>query len=142
MGARFARGLLPPSYTTTRDTTGLHGPHKLSPQDIDAVVRGRGPGAYALGNSSGDTFNISYVGRSDEDLNARLKTWVGSYPQFKYGFLDSSKLAFEKECHLFHDFGETSLDNKIDPARPNGTNWKSPALQSVRLVEISAASPQ
>jgi hypothetical protein len=36
------------------------------------------------------------------------------------------KAAFEKECHLFHDFGETSLDNKIHPARPSGSNWKCP----------------
>ena len=107
-------------------TSGLHGPYNLTIQDIDAVVRGKGAGAYALGNSSGDTFTISYVGRSDEDLNARLKNWIGNYPKFKYGFLDSPMAAFEKECNLFHDFGETNLDNKIHPARPNGTGWKCP----------------
>jgi hypothetical protein len=108
-------------------SSGLHGPYKLTTANIDAAVRGKGPGAYALGASSGDTFIISYVGRSDDDLNGRLKGWVGgNYAEFKYGFLDSPKAAFEKECHLFHDFGETSLDNKIHPARPSGSNWKCP----------------
>jgi hypothetical protein len=109
--------------------SGLHGPHKLTTSNIDAVVVGTGPGAYALGATNSDgTFVISYVGRSDDDLNGRLKDWVKTkYPEFKYGFLDSPKAAFEKECHLFHDFGGTAtLDNDVHPARPKGSNWKCP----------------
>jgi hypothetical protein len=111
-------------------TSGLYGPYELTTQNIDAVVRGIGPGAYLLGrlNASGDSFIADYAGRSDDDLNDRLKDWVGGkYPQFKYGFYDSPKAAFEKECHLFHDFGgTTTLDNDIHPARPKGTDWKCP----------------
>jgi hypothetical protein len=113
--------------------SGLHGPRALTAKDIDDVVVGVGPGAYALGRSTPDTFYIDYVGRSDSDLNARLKQWVGEkYTHFKYGFLPSSQDAFFKECHLFHDFGETNLDNKVHPARPNGTNWTCPRCGAPR----------
>ena len=108
-------------------STGLHGPHPLTVEGIDAAVKGTGPGAYALGRTGqDDTFYISYVGRSDTDLNARLKQWAGKYSKFKYGFLDSPKAAFEKECYLFHTFGETKLDNDVHPARPQGSGWKCP----------------
>ena|SRR5262249_14853669 len=117
-------------------SSGLHGPYDLTIENIDDVVRGKGPGAYALGNSSaqGATFVIRCVGRSDDDLNARLKKWVGrKYPQFKYRLMDSSKAAFEKECQLFHDFGETAtLDNEVHPARPKGSDWKCPRCNIFR----------
>jgi hypothetical protein len=108
-------------------STGLHGPHSLTTHNVDAVVRGKGPGAYALGRTDANgAFIVSYVGRSDEDLNGRLKDWVNTkYAQFKYGFFDSPKAAFEKECQIFHDFGGTKLlDNDIHPARPKGTGWR------------------
>jgi hypothetical protein len=114
-------------------STGLHGPYSLTTQNVDAVVRGKGPGAYALGyTGENGVFTVSYVGRSDEDLNARVKDWVGTkYREFKYGFLDSAKLAFEKECQIFHDFGETALlDNDIHPARPKGSDWKCPRCKT------------
>ena len=109
-------------------TTGLHGPHLLTEKEIDAAVRGTGPGAYALGRQVEGTFYVDYVGRSDGDLNARLKQWAASkYIYFKYGFYDTAKAAFEKECRMFHDFGGTAkLDNKVHPARPEGTNLKCP----------------
>jgi hypothetical protein len=49
------------------------------------------------------------------------------YTHFKYGFCDADKDAFLKECHLFHDFGGTAkLDNKVHPARPEGSKVKCP----------------
>jgi hypothetical protein len=109
-------------------STGLIGPRPLTEKDIDAIVKGVGPGAYALGRDLGTKFVVDYVGRSDEDLNARLKQWVGSkYTHFKYGFWNTSQEAFWKECRLFHDFGGTErLDNKVHPARPKGTSWTCP----------------
>lgn len=91
-------------------------------------MRGTGPGAYALGRQVGETFYVDYVGRSDADLNGRLKDWVSSkYTHFKHGFLETAKAAFEHECKMFHDFGGTAkLDNKVHPARPQGTNPKCP----------------
>lgn len=107
---------------------GMKGPHSLTAKKIDEVVTKTSPGNYALGRSEGSTFYVRYVGRSDEDLNGRLKEWVNSkYPKFKYAYASSPKAAFEKECNNFHDFGGTSkLDNKNHPQRPDGTAWKCP----------------
>jgi hypothetical protein len=101
-------------------STGLHGPHTLSNAGIDAAAQGIGPGAYALGevNQAG-TFVVSYVGRSDEDLNARLKDHVGTYRHFKYGFLQSAEAAYKKECAMYHDFSPPG--NSVHPARPKGS---------------------
>jgi hypothetical protein len=116
--------------------TGLHGPHTLDEKSIDAYVKGVGPGAYALGRNTATGFYIDYVGRSDSDVNNRLKDWTSSkYTHFKYGFYDSAKAAFEKECHLFHDFGGTRLlDNKVHPARPKGTSWTCPVSGCTDLL--------
>lgn len=108
--------------------TGLHGPHLLTTEGVDSAVRGTGPGAYALGREEGGTFFVSYVGRSDSDLNDRLKDWADTkYTHFKFGFLSSANAAFQKECTVFHDFGGTAkLDNEIHPDRPAGSNWRCP----------------
>jgi hypothetical protein len=107
--------------------TGLYGPLALNVATIDTQVVGYGPGAYALGKADGDILYIKYVGRSDSDLNARLKNWAGTYTDFMYAFFPSAKAAFDKECGLFHDFGGTArLDNKMHPDRPNGSNWTCP----------------
>lgn len=110
-------------------STGLHGPYELDTTVIDKIVRGVGPGAYALTREKTEpSFVVYYVGRSDDDLNDRLKDWVGTkYTHFKYGFLDTAEAAFLKECRLFHDFGGVAkLDNEIHPARPNGSKAKCP----------------
>ena len=106
--------------------TGLHGPFRLDQTSINNQVTHTSPGAYALGRHVGDTFYVDYVGRSDSDLASRLSDWVGNYQYFKFGYFASPKAAFEKECHLFHDFGETALDNKVHPARPAGSGWRCP----------------
>lgn len=107
--------------------TGLNGPYTLDNETIDRVVTRTSPGAYALGYI-GDQggFVPKYVGRSDYDINKRLKDWVGSkYSKFKFGYYDSPKAAFEKECNLYHDWKE-QLDNEHHPDRPENTNWKCP----------------
>lgn len=116
--------------------SGLHGPHLLTEKEIDANVRGIGPGAYALGRVENGAFYIDYVGRSDNDLKARLKQWAPTkYIYFKYGFCESAKAAFQKECQLFHDFGGTRLlDNKVHPARPQGTSWSCPVSGCTDLL--------
>ncbi|MEM2146870.1 MAG: hypothetical protein QW279_16015 [Candidatus Jordarchaeaceae archaeon] len=107
--------------------TGLRGPYNLDNATIDAIVTRTSPGAYALGKVDDNTFYVSYVGRSDDDIKSRLKDWVGKYPKFKFEYYDSPKAAFEKECNLYHDFGEKEiLDNDKHPQRPDGTNWKCP----------------
>ena len=105
--------------------TGLFGPVALSVDDIDKNVRGVSPGTYLLGRPGDNVFLASYVGRSDTDLNGRLKNWVGSkYSHALYGFFQTAKAAFNKECALFHAFGGAAkLDNEVHPARPKGTDW-------------------
>jgi hypothetical protein len=106
-------------------STGLFGSYPLTAESINRHVRGISPGAYALGyvNQKG-IFNVVRVGRSDDDLNTRLHKYVGDYKSFKYGFFNTAKEAFEKECRLYHDFEPP--DNKIHPDRPDGTNYCCP----------------
>ena len=104
---------------------GLDGPWKLEAGTIDAVIVKKRPGNFALGDIDKDrVFEISRVGRSDYDLNGRLHFYIGEYQQFKAGYANSTKAAFEKECHNYHDFSPP--DNKIHPERPDGTTWKCP----------------
>ena len=109
-------------------STGLSiGPYGLSTKNIDVAVVRTSPGAYALGrmNTAGE-FVVEYVGRSDDDVNARLKTHAatGKYSAFKADYTATMKAAFEWECRMFHDF--PGLDNAIHPARPAGSNWTCP----------------
>lgn len=108
--------------------TGLYGPYVLSSEKIDEVVTKTSAGVYVLTREdSSDSFTVNYVGRSDSDLNGRLKKWVGvnGYKRFKFGYFDSAKAAFEKECSVYHDF--SGLNNEIHPQRPAGTNWQCPS---------------
>ena len=105
----------------------MQGSYDLTNEEIDRRITKTSPGNYALGRVGNDTFYVHYVGRSDTDLNDRLKDWVGSYKRFKFSYATSPKAAFEKECTNYHDFGKSEkLDNEIHPQRPDGTNWKCP----------------
>ena len=111
-------------------TTGLGCPYGLRHDVIDSVITRKSPGVYVLGYLNHKrAFVVCYVGRSDVDVAARLKTHVNSvYSRFKFKYFDSPKAAFEKECVIWHDFGgpEGLLDNKNHPDKPEGTNWKCP----------------
>jgi len=107
------------------------GPYELTAETIDKIITKTSPGNYALGDVSNSTFYINYVGRSDSDLNDRLKSWIGKndrYKRFKYSYAASPKDAFEKECKNYHDFSgdKGKLDNDKHPQRPEGTNWRCP----------------
>lgn len=106
-------------------TTGLSGPFSLTSTGVQTAVTQKSPGAYALGRTANNVFEVHYVGRSDEDVATRLQDHVTKwYPQFKCGYLSSPKAAFDKECNLYHDFNPP--DNKVHPARPQNANWKCP----------------
>jgi len=94
---------------------------------IDEVVTRTSPGNYALGykNEQGK-FIVNYVGRSDNDLNQELKNYLPGtgYRRFKFGYAQSPKAAFEKECENYHDFD--GLDNEIHPRRPDESDWICP----------------
>lgn len=105
----------------------MNGSYELSNEKIDQNVIKTSAGNYALGHTKDSSFIVKYVGRSDDDLNKRLKDWVGDYKQFKYSYATSPKAAFEKECRNYHDFGENKkLDNEYHPDRPDGSTWKCP----------------
>lgn len=111
--------------------TGLGGPYRLSLEKIDEAVTKISPGTYVLEREdSSDSFMVNYVGRSDDDVNGRLKKWVGvkNYKRFKCGYFDSSKAAFEKECKIYHDFGgdKGKMDNDIHPDRAKNKDWSCP----------------
>lgn len=112
-------------------STGLFGPFELSSPHIDRTVS-KSIGAYALGRVQGNgTFIVEYVGRSDTDLNSRLKSHEGSFPHFKYGHFKNSADAFMKECQLYHDFGPGNLRNSIHPDRPKGSALKCPRCSTL-----------
>jgi hypothetical protein len=111
-------------------SSGLSGPYALNDATIDKVVTKTSAGAYALGKvGANDTFHISYVGRSDGDVNKRLHDHVGKYSQFKCDYFGSAKSAFEKECNLYHDFNPA--DNTVHPARPNGSSLTCPRCRAL-----------
>ena len=51
----------------------MYGPYSLTNDQIDMVVRENSIGNYALGHSKEGKFYVKYIGRSDRDLNKRLK---------------------------------------------------------------------
>ena len=108
---------------------GMEGSYTFSSSEIDKIVTKISPGNYALGYvNDKNTYIVQYVGRSDSDVNKELKAKLNSkYKKFKYSYATSPKVAFEKECRNYHDFGgNKDLDNEIHPGRPYGTNWSCP----------------
>ena len=56
---------------------GMQRPYKLDNKTIDSEVSLTSAGNYALCEKDSDgKFLVDYVGRSDNDVNARLKAWV------------------------------------------------------------------
>ncbi|MEA4968763.1 MAG: hypothetical protein VB048_11690 [Bacteroidaceae bacterium] len=109
----------------------MNGPYLLTNDEIDKRVESGKIGNYALGYVKEKVFYVKYVGRSDNDLNKRLKEHLGeNYSYFKYSYSSSIKNAFEKECKNYHDFGGADkLDNKIHPDKPENTSYKCPVCE-------------
>lgn len=106
---------------------GMKGPYDLNKDAIDEEVTRTSPGNYALGRKNDkSTFLVGYVGRSDSDVNTRLKSWVGKTRRslFKFSYATSAKAAFKKECENYHDFNPPGNDSH--PDRPTGTDWECP----------------
>ena len=112
----------------------MNGPYELTNEIIDSLVNDNKMGNYALGYVKNKTFYVVYVGRSDTNLNARLKDHVGEkekYKCFKFSYATSIKSAYEKECQNWHDFGdeEGQLDNKIHPDKPADSTFACPVCE-------------
>jgi hypothetical protein len=104
----------------------MKGPFMLAPQVIDEEVTEKTCGNFALGHVEGNKFIFFHVGRSDKDLNKRLKGLVGKTKQshFKYSYAPSAEVAFEKECDSYHD--SSSHEHKAHPERRAGSLWQCP----------------
>ncbi len=107
----------------------MNGPYVFTSEEIDKQITRTQAGNYALGHID-KGFVVKYVGRSDTNVNDRLKKHLSEpYTHFKFSYATSPKDAFEKECKNYHDFGgdEGKLDNEIHPDIPsNSKHWKCP----------------
>lgn len=102
----------------------MNGLYLLNTQTINGVVPRSSVGAYIL---SKDGKIAHYVGRSDNDLAARLTSYTSdsqNYTHFWYEVTGSAKSAFELECGWWHKYQPD--DNKNHPDRPNGSGWQCP----------------
>lgn len=107
--------------TLTMTTLGMLGPTQLTSNNIDKLIQARSPGNFALGHIEGKAFIVQYIGRSDENLNEKLKSCIGKYQLFKWSYASSEIAAFDKECQNYHDFGgNIDLDNDNHPEKPDG----------------------
>lgn len=90
-------------------------------------------GNYELGYlDKNGNFAKKYVGRSDTDLNRRLKKHIGKYPYFKYSYAESALEAYEIEVEDYNEHWP-HLDNKIFPDRPDGCSiWERGGCTRVR----------
>ncbi|MEA5215293.1 hypothetical protein [Enterobacter cloacae] len=114
----------------TKKSLNMKGSYPFTREEIDKQITSTSAGNYALGYLNKGVFMVCYVGRSDSDVNARLKSHIGNHPncdRFKYSYATSAKAAYEKECQNYHDF--TPGENKIHPDQPSGNTrkWACPA---------------
>jgi hypothetical protein len=98
-----------------------HGPYPLVNQDIDNHVNKERIGNYLLGSIVNEEFVPRYAGRSDSDLNGRLKGHLRDrYSHFKFDYAKSIIDAYNTECKHYHAFKDLNepCDNDIHPRKP------------------------
>ncbi|MGI9249608.1 MAG: hypothetical protein ACR2PR_00175 [Pseudohongiellaceae bacterium] len=112
-------------------TLNMHGPYSLDTDTINKEVTNISPGNYALGEDDANgEFEVKYVGRSDGDVNHRLRQWPQNteLKKFMYSYADTPQEAFEKECTDYHDFDPSHNENH--PAQPDDTDLKCPVCNT------------
>jgi hypothetical protein len=98
----------------------MEGPYPLTEEDIDSRVEER-TGNYALGVAGKNIMVVKYIGRSDTNLNKRLKEHIKEgYKDFEYVYTSDPTSAYKKECQDYHVFTNNGfiLDNKNHPGKP------------------------
>lgn len=114
------------------------GPYKLTSDNIDRYIDDESLGVYILGRTWGGQFKPRYVGRSDSNLNERLKDHINEYPEFCYRVLDSVNATFEHECKLYHILGEDyQLDNEIHPRSPDSQDLECPCKSYHKTPKVA-----
>ena len=108
--------------------SGLLGPFPLEPEAIAEQIREdavpRSAAVFALGTISKRRFFIQRVLHADGNPAAKLAEFVGRYGFFKFRLYGSTRIAYAKECRLYHDF--QPKDNEAHPAPPKHTRFKCP----------------
>lgn len=107
------------SYAPYDLSSGMRGPRRLDEASAGRIPTG--PGAYLLSQNGRD---VCYVGRA-VNLRQRLRAHLaeGTYSFFWFKETETDNGTFFVECREFHRYGKrSSLDNKIHPAIPSGTN--------------------
>lgn len=107
------------------EPAGLYGPYPLLQDTIKRLVFFASAGAYVLGDTDADGFHPRCVGRSDSDIAARIREFVGFYSEFKFTYCETAAAAFERECQLYHEFA-ASLDSGLHPSRRAHSDWRCP----------------
>jgi len=108
---------------------GMHGPYDLTVGKVEEIVKPYVPGVFAIGYTrESGAFVVQYIGRSDRDVRAELMAQpMDETTRFKWVEMPSQRVAFETQCRLYHDFGESRvLENENHPERPAGANWPCP----------------
>jgi len=103
----------------------MYGPYPLRQETVNELVIFACPGAYVLGDTDAAGFHPRCVGRSDVDVAARIREFVGFYSEFKFAYFDTAHAAFENECRLYHRFVQ-SLDSALHPSRQAYSTWRCP----------------
>ena len=104
----------------------------LSNTFIENLVQKNSKGVYILADLVRDYL---YVGRSDENINERLKSHVGEksrtkkreYKWFKFKLSSTIRSAFEDECRLYHEYKPP--DNINHPNKPKDTDYTCPVCE-------------
>jgi len=92
-------------------------PMSLTEENIVASVPQRSPGVYVLGVlNAGQVMSVSYVGRSDDNLAAKLRRHIGNYPAFAFSVRATPAEAYALECTLYHQLQPSR--NSTHPRRP------------------------
>ena len=103
----------------------LADPAALTEANIAGAIGYKTPGVYVLGVlNPGQVMSVSYVGRSDDDLAAKLRRHLGNYPGFAYAIKTSPLEAYTVECALYHKLQPSR--NSSHPLRPANETWLCP----------------
>lgn len=103
----------------------LNDPVALTQDAIDGAIAPKTPGAYVLGTMNANhVMSVSFVGRSDDDLAAKLKRHIGNYPAFAHVTATSAAEAYQMECRLYHELRPSR--NVMHPVRPARTDGACP----------------
>lgn len=90
-------------------------------KDIDQEIPENRIGNYALGFMLRGIFIPRYIGRSDTDLNRRLKEHHEGYTHFTFSCAETVIQAYDTECKHYHAFNDLNepFDNIIHPKKPD-----------------------